>query len=263
MRSALLVMLGACGFQPAPVTSGDVNMPDARPDTPIDTTIAGAPCYVPDRTGLVMCLELDDTPGTSAADGSGRHHDATVANVATVTRDVPANSQAGRIISTSTIQADPSPDFDIQQLTLELWVHREGSPASGGGIYALIHNRAQYYMAIDENDAVKCIIEEGSNFTIATGPALGFDEWDFAACTYDGTNLCPYVVTPAGAQAGTCTVQTITINTGYTSGISIGSLTQVNGMHIDHLAGELDSARIFSRALTVHEICQDAGVTGC
>jgi hypothetical protein len=258
-------MLAACGFQPAQVSGGDdTHMPDARPDTPmIDMQNMGAPCYVPDRTGLVMCLELDDATGGQAADGSGRGHDATVANVAMVTRDVPANSQAGRIISTSTIQADTSPDFDLQQFTLELWVHREGTPASGGGIYGLVHNRGQYYMAIDENDAVKCVIETGTTFTIATGPTLGFDEWDFAACTYDGSNLCPYVVTPAGAQAGTCTVDTITINVGTPSGISVGSITQSNGTHIDHLAGELDAARIFSRALPVHELCQDAGITSC
>jgi hypothetical protein len=264
-KCAVLVVVAACGFQPAQLSGGDDNGPvDARPDAAIDAPPNVAPpCYVPNRTGLVLCLELDDDPGAQAKDGSGRGHDASVANVAMVTRDVPASSQAGRIITSSTIQADTTPDFDVQQFTLELWVHREGTPNSGG-LYGLIHNRAQYYMAIDPNDDLECVIETGNNFTIATGPFVGSGEWDFVACTYDGTSLCPYVVSATGSvQTGSCVDNAITLNTGSPSGISIGSVTQSGTTHIDHLAGVLDSVRVYSRPLAMHELCQGAGVTGC
>jgi len=262
---AIAALACGCGFRPAVSTDAPAGgEPDVRLDTgvmpPGSEPVDVAPCYSTITSGLVLCLELDDPGLAQARDGSGRHHDATVMNTSAVTRDVPSTSQAIQVISSTSIDTMDSTDFDLQTFTLTAWVHREGTP---GSYYGLVHNFGQYYMAIDNNDNVFCVIEDPTATTLS-GPTINQNEWDLAWCSYDGASLCGGVYANGNPTSGQqdCTNVTTTLSTSSTHGIAIGSIATTTG-HTDHLAGKLDSARIFNRALTQQEVCTSGGISGC
>ena len=274
MRWPIIVAVATgCGFHPVPFSNSDAVTND--PDAParhvdaahLDTTLAldarPSLCHAPDTTGIVLCLELDDTGLTAAKDGSGLGHDATVANVSAITRPLPATSQGAQIVSSSVIQTADSTDFDLQTFTLMMWVHRENTPGSNGE-YALIDIYDQYRMRIDDQGKLSCVIETVSNIYPLEFSSIPLDDWSLVACTYDGANVCGYVFdATANTTQGSCSAISKTLDTGGDQGVSVGSLNQGDATYVDHLAGKLDSARIFSRVLTQQEICIGGGLTGC
>jgi hypothetical protein len=267
-RAIALVLVAGCGFKPAASTDANTNGSDAdlggMEKPPGSEPLPVAPCYTTVTDGLVLCLELDDQNLATAKDGSGLHHDATIAATNVAMRDVPMPSQAAQIISTSIIDIAESPDFDFQTLTLAAWVHPEGMQVSGQQ-YGVIHNRGQYYMSIDDQGEVYCAVENGGTAYVRPGDVLPLNTWSFAACTYDGTNICAFAFPSTTGAAGNavCGNASVAVNTNFTSGISIGSLASATGAHSNHLAGKLDSVRIYSRPLTKAEICTTGGISGC
>jgi hypothetical protein len=275
---AVLVGLVGCGFNAA--TSVDASM------TGSDSAIAGsdggmlagsdggkhdAPpnplCSATDPTGLVLCLELDDANlTTTAKDGSGLGHDAAVSGLAgTVTRDVPIDSQAATIDLGTTIVTADSTDFDLQKLTLMAWVDRTDTP-SGDNTYGLVYNFDQYWMGIDNNGDLECVLEfDNDTIEIYTGANIPMNSWTLTGCTYDGTQVCGTVQTgPTGSKQTTCQGVSGTLSSAGQLGILIGSRwDSVDQTVYQHLIGSIDSARIFDRALTDTEICTEGGRSGC
>ncbi len=264
-----------CGFNPVAATNSDAitdgsdgpgihDAPihhDAAPGA--EPPLAPMLCHAPDPTGLVLCLELDDPGLTTALDGSGLHHDATVANLTAITRTVPASSQGAQITSTSVIQTADSADFDLQTFTLMLWVHRENTPGTGGE-YSLIDVYDQYRMRIDDQGKLSCIVESPTTIYVAPFASVVMSDWDLVACTYDGANVCGFVFDPTAATSSSaCMSINHTLDTSGMQGVSVGALNQGNATYDNHLAGKLDSARIFSRVLTTQEICVGGGLSGC
>jgi hypothetical protein len=270
----LLVAIAGCGFSPAgssPTDSagstmhadGPMSQPDVAPvgsDAPHEI---GPPCFAPDSTGLVLCLELDDQPFTVAKDGSGKAHDATVSNATTMTRDVPTTSQAAVIAIPTTIETAYSTDFDLAAFTLMAWVDRTDTPTETN-TYGLVEDYGQYLSAIDAQGNFECIVQASNGDVLtAPGPAVPESEWTLTACTYDGTQLCGYVW-PGGSGSTTpaCTTMSPTLATAVGRGILIGARYDGEEPY-NHLIGGIDSARIFDHALTGQQICTGGGRSGC
>ncbi|MDB4955987.1 MAG: putative transrane protein [Myxococcales bacterium] len=235
-----------------------------------DSSIDGrAPfvCAVPDTTGLVLCLELDDPSlATAALDASGLHHDAMLSNtsVANPPRSVPITSQAAQLTSTSSIVVPDSNDFNVQTFTLMAWVQREASVSSNHEL-GVLDVQGQFQIKIDDQTRLKCSLDSGGFATSSYGSAVVINEWDLVACTYDGNQICSTLFR-GGSGAGMQTCQSVqkTISTQSTNGITIGDVaTPIVGITADHFLGKLDSARMFTRALTVQQICLAGGRTGC
>jgi Concanavalin A-like lectin/glucanases superfamily len=266
---AILAVAAGCGFHPE--VSSDAGGGEPGSDADLEAMPGSeplsfvAPCYAPDPTGLVLCLELDDPGLAQAGDGSPGHHDAAVTAANVATRDLPATSQAAQIVSTSVIQTESSTDFDLQRLTLTAWVRREGTPATNGK-YGLVHTFGQYYMALDDQGRVFCAIEDTNTVYVRPGDATTLDQWDFVACTFDGTELCAWRFPGDDGSNGESTCgqppNTVTLNTGLAAGVSVGSIATTSG-HTSHLAGRLDAARVYGKALDQQHLCEAGGFTNC
>jgi hypothetical protein len=265
VRAVFAALLAGCGFQHGEVTSEPKDAPADLPvihDAPGDAALIDAPpplCAITDPS-LVLCLEFDETGlaglGT-ALDGSGKHHDATIANIGIVRRNVPAPSQALALSSTSKIAIATSTDFDIQHFTLSAWVMRDATAEMG-----VFDVGKQYTMSISSsNGEVECAVSHATSTTgFTAGSTTNQNEWDLVACTYDGTNFCSYSFRGGdtdGQQA--CINYNMTIDTNVRMGESVGEW--VGGT--SHLTGGIDQVRVYNRALDEHDLCVNGGLSGC
>src|SRR5580704_14524586 len=174
MRALVLVTLVGCSFDPQALgvdaSSGNTGRDASGVTADAPNTGSGsngssggsaAPCYAPDQTQIALCLELDDADLVSnktdatALDGSPGHHDAMVLASQVTTRDVPAASQAETLLLTetsapTTILPQDSTDFDLQQLTLMMWVEPTSQPATGV-TWGLLEKANQYLIGLDDD----------------------------------------------------------------------------------------------------------------
>ena len=266
-----LAACAACGFRPAPSTGdappmADGSMVAGDVTIPGDGTLAGDapsnPCHTTDAS-LRLCLELDE-PGlamaTIALDSSGHAHDPAIANLTATMRTVPAPSAAVQLSSSSTITLAQDNDFNLQQFTLTAWMKRGGSnPAQTQGV---VDTGAQYSLSIDTFGRVQCGVTHNGTTTYPGLAQTNGNEWDLVACTYDGTNLCGYVFPNGSASATTACngyTQSLDTNAGY--GTTIGRwAVPTSG---SQFVGSLDQVRIYARALSKHDLCTAAGLSGC
>lgn len=261
---ALAVCVSACTFEHGAASGPSDSQPpadaraDARADAPLDTSTTPAACRTSDP-GLVWCLEFDEAniaTATTAIDGSGLHHDPSIANVTTVTRQVPAISQALMLSSTSTISIAKPSDFDVQGFTITAWVRRTSNAELG-----ILDTDHQYTMSINSGDhTIECALSDGSQTQSYLGSAqTNANEWDLVACTFDTADVCTYAFhngSPS-AQSG-CQSRTAPVAKNGTT-TTVGSW--VDGT--SHFAGSIDQVRLYSRALTKQEICIAGGLMGC
>jgi hypothetical protein len=279
MRVLVLAAVAGCGFNPG---NGSSDAPiNATSDGPIDSNgmavhldapgSSGPACYAPDPSGLLLCLELDDTnlSGSGVAhDGGPLHHDATVTNGQPIMRTVPSLSPAQQIGTSeastlTTIETPNSSDFYVQAVTLMAWVSPVDTPEAE---YTLIEKSQQWTMYIDDDGELECMFQSGDNVDGAIGATLPVGSWSLAACTYDGSNACAYVEAgSSGNNQKQCQgIEIGQLNGENVHGVVVGARWDTTGSAIDdHLIGSIDSVRIFDRALTETEICTGGGRTGC
>ena len=231
-------------------------MPDTRM---IDTGPPPPLCDVTDSS-LVWCLEFDEAglaSATTTLDGAGQHLDPAISGINVVTRNVPANSQAIALTASSSASITKPSAFDLQAFTLTAWVYRSSNSELG-----VIDTSRQYTMSISSVDhTVECSASNqiGTIGTLVSVSATGANEWDLIACTFDGQHLCSYSLRNGSTTAvGGCG------NFNQTLGTSGGTTTVgqwANGS--SHFVGQIDQLRIYTRALSATEICQNGGLSGC
>lgn len=266
MRVVAVALLAGCAFHRG---SAATAQPDDAPgdqiamhDTTLDVAVDALPpnCKVADSS-LVLCLELDE-PGLAAAssaiDGSGRHHDPALSGVAGVTsRTVPSTSQAITLTSSTDITLAQQADFDLQHFTLSAWVRRNAQAEMG-----VFDTGKQYTMSLNGGDGtVECAVSNQSNTTGVGGLSpTGSNEWDLVACTYDGAQFCSYSFRNGSSVSESgCIPYTLSLDTNVGNGSSIGEWVDGNS----HFTGTLDQVRVYSRALSAHELCVNGGLSGC
>ncbi len=290
MRAIVFVTLVGCSFSPSPALNVDASSGNAGGDAngvgSHDAPGSGsggsgsngsgsgnAPCYAPDTSGLVLCLEFDDADLTGssgvARDGSPAHHDATVTDSDVTTRAIPMSSQAETISTTleapqATIQAANSGDFDVQQLTLMAWVEPTATPESGNA-YGIIEKADQFLLAIDDDGNLLCEVQGVDDIGVSAGDNVPVNTWSLIACTYDGNNVCTLVLPGGSGDTAQLHCESgptpATLETGSMNGPVIGG--RYDGEVYNRLYGSLDSARIFNRVLGQKDICTGGGRTNC
>ena len=229
----------------------DMRMIDAGPPPPL--------CDVTDPS-LVWCLEFDE-PGlataTTTLDGAGQHNDPAISGINVVTRNVPANSQAIALTTSSSISIAKPGTFDLQAYTLTAWVYRSSNSELG-----VIDTSHQYTMSISSTDrTVECSASNqmGTIGTLSSLSGTGANEWDLIACTFDGQHLCSYSLRNGSTTAsGGCGNFNQTLAT-------FGGTTTVGewATGTSHFVGQIDQVRIYNRVLSATEICQNGGLSGC
>lgn len=271
VRELAFVLVGcaACGFQPSVASESDARIAPADSRGAADDAASVGPfdaprnaCGVTD-TSLRLCLELDE-PGlataTTAVDGSGNHHDPAIANLAVVTRTVPASSQAAQLSPASTITVAQQADFDLQHFTLVAWMKRGGlNPTQTLGV---IDTGTQYSLSIDTFGRVQCGVTHNGTTTYPALAQTNGNEWDLVACTYDGANLCGFAFQNGSANPQTsCNGYNQSLDTDRGYGTTIGEWAVPTAG--SQFVGSLDQIRIYARALSRQELCTAGGLSGC
>lgn len=271
-----LVSCAGCSFQHGVAVTGDVPMQpeDAKHDSGSDSDAPSidapkVPVDAPPNacdttdTSLRLCIEFDESDlatATTARDGSGLAHDMAIDNIAVASRNVPAQSQAAQLSSSSTIKLAQHADFDLQQFTVTAWIRRGASnPAQTQGV---IDTGAQYALSIDTFGRVQCGITHDGTTTFPGLAQTSGNQWNLVACTYNGSNLCGYAFQNGSASPQTeCDSYTQSVDTNAGYGTTIGAwAVPTSG---SQFIGSVDQVRVYARALSQQELCTAAGISGC
>lgn len=267
---AWLVMATGCAFRlpdgtPAETSQPDGAVPtgDGAPPPPVDAPFVT--CTTSDAD-LAVCLELED-PAHLGVDGSGKGHDATLANVTTTQRPVPAPSRAALLGTGSSIAIGDSADFNMSGYTLAAWVSPGSAAPSGEEAGVLDLGAREAALVLDDLGRVVCYAKTTQTLWFRTGAAVTSGEWSFVACTYQEPTLCAYVLHADGRPPDkTCgsTTDGAPMHTSSTFGVEVGNVVDApSGPAGVALHGGVDAVRVYRRGLAQSELCASAGLPGC
>jgi len=267
-----LVMATGCAFRLPDGAAAGTPTPDgavppgedsAPPPPPVDAPFVTCTTSDPD---LAVCLELED-PANLGVDGSGKSHDATLANVTTTQRPVPAPSRAVTVDITSDIAIADSADFNMSGYTLAAWVDPDSAAASGDEAGVLDLGAREAALVIDDQGRVVCYAKTTQTLWFRTGPTVASGQWSFVACTYQEPTLCAYVLHADGSgPEKTCgsTTDGAPMHTSSTFGVKVGNVVDApSGPTGVRMHGGVDAIRVYRRGLTQTELCASAGLPGC
>jgi len=168
------------------------------------------------------------------------------------------SSAAGSFGPTSHLRFGETNDFDVADLTLELWISPQLRPLKNKR-FVMLGNNTQYYVAYEDDGSVRCGIGGASVLgQVSIPPVPG--TWHHVACTYAANErvLRTYVdgdVTGCGTLNGG-------IPQGGNDGVAIGA-NYGAGKYTDNFVGGLDAVHLYARALSALELCDAVGRTGC
>jgi hypothetical protein len=235
VRSALLLLLGACQFEHGIATrTTDAAPPDvdAAPDALV------APFCDATDTSLIACYELDGNVNDASANMLN-------AQTTSVTFTAGHRGMAMQFGATSAADVADSAAFDVTAITIEAWINPSELPTTGLRMGILDVN-GQYGFFLHETGQLRCVASAAAQV-----PAnVPINAWTHVACTYEPPVVTIYVNgAPLASVAGG------------------GALPMgLNGMSIagdnpsgSRLIGLIDDVRLWSRARTANEICVDAG----
>ena len=266
-----LVMATGCAFRlpdgaPAGAPQPDGPVPpgdDGAPPPPVDAPFVTCTTSDPD---LAVCLELED-PAHLGVDGSGKSHDATLANVMTMQRPVPAPSRAALLDSTSSIAIADSADFNMSGYTLAAWVSPSAAAPSTDEAGVVDLGAREAALVIDDLGRVVCYAKTTQTLWFRTGAAITSGQWSFVACTYQEPMLCAYAMRADGSAPETScgsTTDGAPMHTSSTFGVTVGNVVDAPaGPTGVRMHGGVDAVRVYRRGLAQSELCASAGLPGC
>jgi hypothetical protein len=195
---------------------------------------------------LVLCFDFETLSDDVLVDGSMYGHHATATDVMLV------GSPWGRAIATTEASRIEVPCFEeceaMNALTLESRVRLEGPPPMGQRI-GVVDNDLEYAITYSGMNGLRCSTGGGSELT---GPELPLGEWVHVACTYDGADIRAYV---DGVEVASV-AQSGSVGTGDPSPIAVAN-TAPNWN--EPFVGALDRLRVYRRARSAAEICDEVG----
>jgi hypothetical protein len=266
MRFAVLWLVATgCSFRlPGPAgsePSDDDVTPDAAPpgDAPLVT------CTTSDDA-LTVCLELEDV-GNLGVDGSGKHHDAEIVSVMTMTRTLPEPSRAGMLGGASRIAIPDAADFNLSAFTVAAWAMPTEAAPFGGEVGVLDLGAREAAIVLDDQGRLLCYVRTTQTLWFRSGATVPIGTWSFLACTYQPPMLCSYVIHGDGGVADrSCgsTTDGAPMHTSSQVGVRVGNVADdPAGAFGVPLAGAVDGVRVYQRALSAAELCASGGATGC
>jgi hypothetical protein len=161
----------------------------------------------------------------------------------------------GRFSASSQLRFKEHPDFDVDNLTIDLWMSPLGAP-SGSDAHVLLDNNTEYSASYD-GDGVHCTVA-GTTVDSRTVPGPG---WHHVACTYGKIDrqLRVYV---DGELSG-CHMASA-IPRGGMDGVAIGASYDPKNGFDQKFLGDLGNVHLYATELAPDQICRAAGRTsGC
>lgn len=257
----LVVLIAGCGFTGSPMTGDDTGSgdPGAAPGSGsgsssgsgsgTGTTGNTGSCDVTGAT-LRLCVSFGQNP-VDLLDPPHALVDAT--GIRPITGIL--NTIAGAFDTSSHLRFAESQDFDVQDLTLDVWMSADARP--GGGKHEWIaDNNMQYFASYEDDGSVRCGI---GNTAVTSKTVVPTKSWHHVACTYaaQGQELRVYV---DGDLAG-C-VDANPIPQGGHDGLAIGANYGAGGYR-ENFVGQLDMLHLRASALPASDICSAANRSGC
>jgi len=212
----------------------------------------------PPTNGLIGHWKLDESGGTTAADGTG-NHDGTLTNMDPGTDWV--SGQVGNALEFDgsddvVTMANSTTNMPTDTITIAAWVYPVGDMdpfGNGGRVISKSDGGASENWGIVVSDSAgwefQCRINGVE--VIYTGTALPTDTWSHVACSYDkdaSSNNVILYLNGASVKTGTETTAMATSGT-----VSLGKHADAAGRAF---SGRIDDARIYNRALSDTEISQ-------
>jgi hypothetical protein len=159
----------------------------------------------------------------------------------------------GTFTARSQLRFKEHPDFDVDNLTIDLWMFPQGTPG-GGSAYYLLDNHTEYSASYD-GDGVHCTV---AGTTVDSRPITA-PGWHHVACTYGKTDrqLRVYV---DGDLSGCRTASAIP--RGAMEGVAIGASYDAKDGFQDNFVGDLGNVHLYATELAPDPICRAAGRTG-
>jgi hypothetical protein len=215
------------------------------------------------NNGLIVCLELNETSGTTAVDASGSHnftnHGATV-------------NQSGKIgtsysFNSNFLEPATTTAFQLTNVSVSVWIYTSSSDYTTSGIvcfregsdgdgYELIEN-GEWGIDGDYGEADFALGDAGGTnyYELFSTSKINGGAWHQVVGTFDGTNQRIYV--DGSLQASNTWSHTIS----YPSGVRflIGARTVWGDNDENYVlpyVGRIDAVRVWNRALTGTEITE-------
>jgi hypothetical protein len=268
MLVCAVLLVGACTFsKEVSGESDDEAMPmptDDEEEPGEDPAPMVAPCTTPDASGLVVCLEFEDSVADGVMDDSSpARRSVQTTGMAQVPRD-------GAMNGGSMMAADVGPQastYVAQEAALDLasgytlaaWVKPDTAPAAGTARGVMDHE-GQYAMIVSANGGGmiqnRCQHAGVSRYEYTTELPVG--AWTFLACTWDGTQLCASRWSSPTDHERYCHTPAMGPAASGARGLAVGHLSS-DGVAHSRFDGALDSVQVYKRGMTENQLCALAG----
>jgi hypothetical protein len=263
MRYACLVwLIAGCGFAASPSTDpggdpGGGPGPGGGSGGPGGSGTASGKCDVTDP-GLRLCVSFGVDP--MAQDLVTPLHELAAGSTGVVALTelvLPLPGlvahTGGRFTATSQLRFKEHPDFDVENLTIDLWMLPQGTPADGNA-FTLLDNNTEYSASYDAG-GVHCTV---AGTTVDSRPIAG-PGWHHIACSYGKADrqLRVYV----DGDLGGCRMAAA-IPQRAMDGVAIGAAYDPKNGFQDRFLGDLGNVHLYATELTPDQICRAAGRPG-
>lgn len=254
-------LIVGCGFSGSPLpepgggsgdpgTGGSGDPGGGSGSSPGPVGAGASQCDVPGAT-LRLCVSFGDNPmARDLLDPPHALADAT----GVLPIDGVLNGVAGAFNTGSRLRFAESPDFDVSELTIDLWIQPTARPAGKHGW--LVDNNDQYFATYEDSGDVRCGIGSAA---VTSRTSVPQGAWHHIACSYAAADhvLRVYV---DGNLSGCTSVAGIP--QGGDDGLAIGANYADHDFKENYI-GRLDSLHVYASALTSREICDAAGRSDC
>lgn len=250
MRCACLVLIAGCGFTSQPGPTGIDPIEDPSGDG-TGSGSSAASCDVDDPQ-IKLCVGFGGD--RMAEDLAVPPHAVAEATGITLISGIDLIT-AGGFAPASRLRFAESRDFDVTDLTLELWMSPQAVPMKNRQ-QSLVDNNTQYALGYDSDQSVRCSIgpmEVVSDLKIDVGTR------HHVACTYSAA-LRQLRVHVDGEPSGCKTINSIP--QGGMDGIAVGAHF-AGAKYSDNFVGNLDSVHVYGRAMPPTELCARFGISDC
>jgi len=165
------------------------------------------------------------------------------------------NTVAGAFDGGSHLRFAESPDFDVQDLTLEFWMAPSARPPKDKRNW-IVDNNTQYFATYEDDGSVRCGI--GAS-TASSRTSVSTNSWHHVACTFSASaqQLRVYV----DGNLSSCD-SVNSIPQGGNDGVAIGANFGAGG-YKENYVGRLDALHLYASALSASDICSAANRSGC
>ncbi len=261
MRYACLVwLIAGCGFSASASSAEDPGGSSAGSGS--GTGGAGTSsgkCDVSDP-GLRLCVSFGTHPmAQDLVTSAHQIVEATgVEPLANITLPILGRvvNTAGTFTASSQLRFKENPDFDVDDLTIDLWMSPQGKPAQDSA-YWILDNNTEYYAAYDGDTTVRCGV---AGTSVNSRAMLAPGSWHHVACTYGKADrlLRVYV----DGDLGGCQMASAIPHNGM-DGVAIGANYAAKNGFQQNFLGNLGDLHLYGTELAPDQICRAAGRTGC